>query len=234
MSRYLCWDFDGTLAYRDEKWSGAVRDAILVHQPTFRVTLQEIRPYLSTGFPWHTPEVEHRHLASPEAWWLQLQPVFRRVLTELGVDGKRVPAIVQSVRDEYLRAEAWKVVEGAPDTLAELASNGWHHVIVSNHVPELNDLVVALGLAPYFEHVFGSAEMGVEKPHPAFLAAVLEFLSRPEIAWVIGDSVSADIASARAAGVGSILVGSRHPSADYCVRSLRQIPGVLSKTALVR
>jgi putative hydrolase of the HAD superfamily len=175
--------------------------------------------------------VEHRHLASSEAWWLELQPIFRRALVELGVDGEHVSAAIQSVRDEYLRVGAWKVADDAPDTLAELTSNDWHHVIVSNHVPELNDLVIALGLAPHFEHVFCSAEMGVEKPHPTFLATVFESLGRPEIAWMIGDSVSADIAGARAAGIGSILVGSCHPSADYCVQSLRQIPDVLSKTA---
>ncbi len=232
MNRYLLWDFDGTLAYRDGMWAGALRDAILLHLPGMDLSLDMVRPYLHCGFPWHTPEIEHRYIDSPQAWWDQLNPVFFRALAGLGIDsGKRV-SIIESVRGEFIRRDAWQIIDGVDDALKALRNAGWKHVIVSNHVPELPGLVAALGLSSYFERIFCSAQMGVEKPNPAFLEVVLNSLGCSSAAWMIGDSVRLDIAAARAAHLPSILIGSFDPSADRCVSSMGEVAEIILRDPL--
>lgn len=227
MRRHLLWDFDGTLAHREGMWSGALCDAIGRHCPNSGITPEHVRPYLSTGFPWHTPDVEHCHLSSGPVWWSELIPVFVKALSHLGLSESSHKLIAEAVRDEYLRIDSWRPASDAIEVLKLLRAEGWGHVIISNHVPELQTIVAGLGLGPYFERVYSSAQLGVEKPNPAFLHRVLTSLGNPISAWVIGDSVRADIAAARAAGLPSILVGSSDPSATWCVNTLHEVPFVL-------
>lgn len=227
MPRYLLWDFDGTLGHREGMWNGTLRDAILLHLPHMRISLDSLRPYLRSGFPWHTPEVEHRHITTAQAWWDESNPVFTRALTGLGIGSDKSRSIIESVRSEYLRRDAWQVMHGAEDALKTLSRAGWKHAIVSNHVPELPSLVAELGLASHFERIFCSARMGVEKPNPAFLQYVLDLLGCYGAAWMIGDSVRVDIAAARAAHLPSILIGSCDPLADRCASSMGQVAEII-------
>jgi HAD superfamily hydrolase (TIGR01549 family) len=233
-SRYILWDFGGTLAYREGMWAGALHDAILRHLPQMELSLDAVRPWLMyrPEFFWNSPAVEHRHLTTAEAWWDELNPVFTRALTGLGIDSDKSQSIIESVRSEFLRQDAWHVIEGAEDTLKTLSQSGWKHVIVSNHVPELPGLVAALGLSPYFERIFCSAQMGVEKPNPGFLEFVLSSLGCSCETWMIGDSVRMDIAAARAAHLASILIGSVDPLADRCVSSMGEVTEIILRDPL--
>ncbi len=168
MKDYLLWDFDGTLARRQGMWTGAVLDAALHRVPHKQISADEIRPHLSSGFPWHKPEEEHYHLGSGSAWWKQLEPVFAHALTSAGVEPLIAAEIAQSVRAQYLRPDAWQLLDGAADVLSELAKSGWSHLLISNHVPELEDLVKELGIHPQFDQIFSSANLGVEKPNALF------------------------------------------------------------------
>jgi putative hydrolase of the HAD superfamily len=227
MNKYLLWDFDGTLACRDGMWSGALSDAVLRHMPAMTISPAAIRPHLSTGFPWHTPETGHEDIATDEMWWDGLRPVFERALKAVGVPAAMVPAIASAVRDEYLRPGAWRVAEGTEDVLQMLSEEGWKHAIVSNHVPELHSLAETLRLARHFERILSSAQLGYEKPHPAFFERVLASLEPYGTVWVIGDSVRADIGAARAARLPCILIGSFHASANYCVPAIRDVPSIV-------
>jgi putative hydrolase of the HAD superfamily len=225
---YLLWDFDGTLARRDGMWSGALSDAIRRYCPDRRISAASIRPHLTAGFPWHTPEREHKHTRSSEAWWGTLRPTFERAITALGIEDPTVTTkIAEAVAEEYLDVRAWRVADGANSILNTLHAAGWRHVIVSNHVPELSNLLENLKLSEHFEHVFCSALLGVEKPNPAFLRRVLADLGSPHRSWLIGDSVHADIVAACDAQIPSILVGSKHPSATFSVDTLYDAAEVL-------
>ncbi len=83
--RILMWDFDGTLASRDGMWTGtlvAVANRLL---PERMVTKDDIRPFLQTGFPWHTPEHPHPHQSSDE-WWAVLER--GTIISRRGADGR--------------------------------------------------------------------------------------------------------------------------------------------------
>ena len=61
-------------------------------------------------------------------------------------------------------------------------------------------------LTPYLSGMVVSEEVGQVKPHPAILFRALEMAEcAPEEAILIGDSVTADIGAAKAAGITSIL-----------------------------
>lgn len=73
-SKVLFWDFDGTLGYRrGGKWSSALLEALHEIEPDCDVTLDDLKPLVSSGFPWHHPDVAHTHLHTPELWWSSLR-----------------------------------------------------------------------------------------------------------------------------------------------------------------
>jgi putative hydrolase of the HAD superfamily len=138
------------------------------------------------------------------------------------------------VRSAYLRPDSWQLFDDALPCLQALRSTGWRHVILSNHVPELPDIIESLGLAPFIDKVFNSAQTGFEKPHADAFAMVLSSIDNAtrenaNRIWMIGDSVTADIAGAQAAGLRTVLVRSQHPSADHCCQTLAEIPALLNR-----
>jgi putative hydrolase of the HAD superfamily len=80
------------------------------------------------------------------------------------------------------------------------------NAILSNHVPELPELVGALGIAPYVDAVFTSALTGFEKPHPEAFRYALRAFGDPQHVWMVGDSPTADVQGAEALGLRAILV----------------------------
>src|SRR4029079_13965159 len=107
---------------------------------------------------------------------------------------------------------------------------GWTHAILSNHVPELRQIVGALGLDDVVELVSWSAETGYEKPHAQAYASVLDRL-RPAEAWMVGDNVVADVLGAEAVGLPAVLVRRPDPRATRYAGSLRGVETFLVEEA---
>ena len=88
-------------------------------------------------------------------------------------------------------------------------------------------------ITPYLSGMVISEEVGHAKPHPAMLYQALEMAGcAPQEAIVMGDSVTADIAAANAAGVESILFteGKEPPEghgATYVARNYREALDIL-------
>lgn len=59
----IIWDFDGTLAYRPDRWSGAMMQVLDEHLPGHDIEICQIKPYLEDTFPWHAPDQPHPHLS---------------------------------------------------------------------------------------------------------------------------------------------------------------------------
>jgi putative hydrolase of the HAD superfamily len=92
--------------------------------------------------------------------------------------------------------------------LARLRNRGWSHIVLSNHVPELPQLVEALGLSDFIMAVYCSACTGVEKPHRKAFETVFARYPEAHNGWMIGDSWRADVQGALAVGMRAILVRS--------------------------
>jgi len=202
----VLWDFDGTLAFRGGRWRGSLVEALDEVAPGHGVVAADVRPGLRDGFPWHRPETAHPDLSSPDAWWGALQPLFVKAYLGAGVDARPAALAASRVRAHYTDVSRWTVFPDSLAALEELTAAGWLHVIVSNHVPELDGLLRDLGLDRHFAAVVNSALVGWEKPHPRIFEAALDRAGRPERVWMVGDNPVADIAGAQALGIPGILV----------------------------
>lgn len=216
----VLWDFDGTLAYRTDRWRGALLMALDRVDPDHGVTLDDLRPGLRGVFPWHRPEVAHPQLGAPAAWWGELSEPFSATYRQAGVSEKVARRASTGVREAFLDPSAWAVFDDVRPALSGLTAAGWRHVILSNHVPELAELVTALGLDDLIEMVITSAATGYEKPNAAMFDLAVELSGRPDRVWMVGDNPSADVDGATAVGIPALMV--RSPDAHGHCRTLSE------------
>ena len=226
--KYLIWDFDGTLGYRTGGWSKACVDVLENATADSGVSLTDVRPHLQEGFPWHTPNRPHTDISTAEDWWEQLYPVFAAAFEANDVPPERACTLAKQVRPTYLWKD-WHVFEDTVPTLSRLSSAGWTHLVLSNHVPELESILQELGVIEYIEDVHVSAEIGYEKPHPEAFRRVLSTIEDDATAWMVGDSYRADVTGAAAVGLPAVLVRDTHRDADYCCPNLSTLDEVLDE-----
>ena len=209
--RTLFWDFDGTLARR--LWSETFFDVYRAFDPTTTVDAPMFRSYSLQGFPWHAPETAFPKLATADEWWERLWPVFTGAFRGVGCAPEIAGSLAQQVRAHYLDHTRWTVFDDAADALAEGARRFDRQIIVSNHAPELADLMANLGLDRHIYAVVSSAWVGYEKPHPNIYAAALEQAGNPSPAdvWMVGDNPVADVLGAEACGMRGVLVRRTDP-----------------------
>lgn len=235
--RYLIWDFDGTLAHRVGGWSAALAAVAGRHAPERLISAEQVRPFLQSGFPWHAPECAHFDL-SPDEWWEELCPLFMRAFRGVGLPSDQARTLAGLVRAEYLLPAAWQRFSDTLPALELLSARGWQHILLSNHVPELPELLNGLDLNGRFAAMFNSADTGYEKPNPHAFRNVLNWIVRGrrtgsltdispllEI-WVIGDNLSSDVIGAQEAGLQAVLVRQREPGFTCC-ESLTELVDVI-------
>ncbi|MFL0195348.1 HAD family hydrolase [Clostridium sp. WILCCON 0269] len=137
---------------------------------------------------------------------------FVKILKQLGVEDNAANSISNNIREEYLNSTKWHIYEDTVFCLKSTMEKGYCNVIVSNHVPELEELVKNLGIRDYFIKIYSSAHIGYEKPNIKIYQKVLSDLNDVESTTMIGDSYIADIQGAKGAGIDAILV---RKSNDY-------------------
>lgn len=224
--KYLIWDFDGTLGYRPGQWSGAMVQ-VLQRFAGLEVDREAFRPFMQKGFPWHSPNQTHPPMRVAEDWWDALLPVFEEAFVGCRIPPDQARALAARVRSVYTDVAEWRLYDDTKDTLRELLEEGWHHAILSNHVPELPSLIEGLGLGSLICCIVNSAETGFEKPHPRAFHAVLAALEDPSEVWMIGDSINADVLGAESVGLRAILVRSEDVRALRRAESLREVRSFL-------
>jgi putative hydrolase of the HAD superfamily len=231
--RLAIWDFDGTLAHRrgETGWSILLAEALDAEEPGHEHSADTFRPHLREGFPWHYPEVAHPELCEPEAWWASVRPQLGRAYEAAGYPPDRALELADAARRLYVDPNVgWELFEDTLPTLSQLTQAGWTHAILSNHVPELRQIVSALGLDEHIEFLSCSAETGYEKPHAQAYASVLDTL-RPAEVWMVGDNVVADVLGAEELGVPAVLVRRPDPRAARYADSLDGVPVFLDEQA---
>ncbi|MBI3458074.1 MAG: HAD-IA family hydrolase [Candidatus Rokubacteria bacterium] len=134
---------------------------------------------------------------------------FRYTLEDLGVPWD---AAAERIADDLRRAKPpfglWSVlVPEAPAVLDGLRRRGLRLAVVSNSNGTVAEILREVGLARHVDVVVDSGLVGVEKPDPRIFAHAADALRvRPEEAVHVGDLYSVDVAGARAAGCGAILL----------------------------
>jgi putative hydrolase of the HAD superfamily len=218
----VMWDFDGTLAMRAGLWSACLLEVLDEHAPGHNGTREQLRADLKSGFPWHRATEAHPELSDPEAWWASLDPLLSRALAGAGIDEARHPELARAMRARFIDGtRIWTVFEDSRPALETTAAAGWRNVILSNHVPELPRLVATLGLDDLVEHVFSSATIGFDKPHPEAFRHALRESGSPERAWMVGDNPVADVEGAQALGIPALLIRTEGGEPDALAAAAR-------------
>jgi putative hydrolase of the HAD superfamily len=157
------------------------------------------------------------------AFW---QSFLNRVRTFL--DGRELSkAAFERMAGHFRSPSAWAVYDDVVPALEELAQRGTKLAVVSNWDSYLPKLLDALDLTRFFPVVVVSALEGTSKPDPEiFRRACRRLEVVPEEALHVGDSVSEDLAGARAAGLAALLLdrADAHPEIADRIRSLAEIP----------
>lgn len=222
-AKILLWDFDGTLGYRPGRWSGALAAVIDEHPATTPLTAESFRPLLRSGFPWHRPEMAHLQLTTAELWWAEMEQVLANAYVQVGFTPEQATHYARLAHTKYLEPAGWSLYDDVRPVLNQLADLGWSHVILSNHVPELAQIVEAIGLGSHVSQVFTSACIGYEKPHPEAFRVALSAMGNYQQVWMIGDSYEADVVGAEAVGIPAILVRNSASAAKRCCQSLYEL-----------
>ena len=161
-------------------------------------------------------------LTTDELYRIRWTLIFR----ELGID---VDGPAFETRFYHYLTTAAEKVDGADELMAHL--RGKYTLCIASNAPYRQQVqrMEKAGYLPYLAHLFVSEKLGAAKPSGLFFEACLAALAplRPDEVLMIGDSLTADIAGARACGIKTCWY--RHGSdedgsmADYCVADLREI-----------
>jgi putative hydrolase of the HAD superfamily len=130
---------------------------------------------------------------------------------------------VEDLRGALLASLRFRPYPEVPGALRALRDAGARLVVASNWDVSLHEVLDRTGLAPLVDGAVSSAEVGAAKPDPALFAAALEVAGADASdALHVGDSLEADVAGARAAGIEPVLV-VRSGVAPDGVRSVRSL-----------
>ena len=203
MIRTLLCDLDDTLFDH----SGSTRDALAV--------VRETTPAFQS---WSLDQFDRQHRLVLEAlhlevlagrWTVEEARVerFRQLLRTAGVEESR-SEVLERVSWAYRHAyeAAWRMIPGALALAAAAKADGWQLAIVTNNVVREQRLKVERGgLTPFVDVLVTSEEFGASKPDPRILHHAIDRVGgSADRAVVFGDSLSTDIAGARAAGVRAV------------------------------
>lgn len=199
--RAVLFDLDDTLFDHRRATAEALRRVREAHDCFRTASIQELERH-------HAELLEELHgevLAARRTLEDARRERFRRLFARYGVESNDRLAAAAAVqyRSDYL--EARQAVQGAEALLKAVRRQAAIGVVSNNLRREQEEKLEHCGLSPYVDVLVVSEEAGVTKPDPAIFALALEALGcRPEETVMLGDSWSADIAGARAAGIRAV------------------------------
>ena len=223
----IFWDFDGTLV-EGPGWGKTLLRVLDEKCPGHSITAGQIRAFLHEGFPWHNPERYHPELCNPTEWWSFVEAILTRAYQGVGYGGSESKEMAQSAHQLMLDPAGYRTFEDTIAVLQRLNDLGWRHIILSNNFPELLHLLDKLPIKRFIHECISSGITGYEKPNLAAFALALDRAGHPEQVWMIGNSISADVRGAEAAGIPAILTrqSSDEPT-KYYARDLLEAVSII-------
>jgi len=136
--------------------------------------------------------------------------------------------------DALLGSLVFRAFPDVRPALAAIRAAGVRAVVVSNWDASLEQVLVELGLRAELDGVVSSGAYGAAKPAPAIFAEALRRAGvGPEQALHVGDSLSEDVAGARAAGIEPVLLvrdGERRiPDEVRTIASLSELVDLVAR-----
>ncbi len=160
--------------------------------------------------------------------------VYATALAEHGHEpGARVDALAEAFRQEHLAHRT--PLPGALDALRALRPH-LRIGMLTNGVPDLQrSKVAAAGLAPWFDAIVVSGEVGAGKPEErVFRHALSALKATPDETVMVGDNLERDILGAHRVGMRSIWIdrtpgpADLEPLATWRVGAIADVPPLLT------
>jgi HAD superfamily hydrolase (TIGR01549 family) len=152
---------------------------------------------------------------------------FRRIFLAAGVTA--APPLLEATAVAYRRAylESRRPVDGACALLTALKPHVRIGIVSNNLLDEQQDKIRLCEFTPFVDALVVSEEAGTSKPDPAIFHLALERVGcSADEAVMIGDSWTADVEGARAAGISAIWfnpAGHRCPDPSANAGELRAL-----------
>ena len=130
------------------------------------------------------------------------------LMGKIGAPESEHARLIQLVADGFRNIRTWSVVmPETPSYLASLREQDYFLGVISNSVGTIDDQLLHVGLRDYFQAVFDSAIVGVEKPHPEiFQMALASAKVTGKEAVFVGDTNATDVGGAQLAGLHGVLI----------------------------
>ena len=209
MNKIIFWDFQGTLAHNDWMFSKALYKVLIKNGTSTDISVEDFKKKPMKGFPWQDHEKEYIHLTDSSVWWKNAEQIFIECYQSLGLMEEIALKFAQQVREELIKIDDFILYEDTIETLNYFKERGFMNVILSNHIPELPQIVEGLGLSPYLLDCISSANVGYEKPNPKIYQYALEKYKYSKELWMVGDSIFADVRGAENVGIKGVLVRNK-------------------------
>lgn len=123
----------------------------------------------------------------------------------------RVDADVSSVFEQLVQTGSlrgnWQLMDGAKESLLQLKEEGFQLGLISNWDASARTVLAETGLAPLFDCVVISSEVGTEKPNPQiFLHALSQLGLSSQQTLYVGDNYYDDVIGARRVGMDAVVI----------------------------
>ncbi|WP_129715331.1 YjjG family noncanonical pyrimidine nucleotidase [Pedobacter sp. SYP-B3415] len=129
---------------------------------------------------------------------------FSSTFLQLGMQPERIP---DSFEHDYVRISPTKtnLFESALDVLSYLKERYQLHIISNGFKETTLTKMQVCALSPYFQNIFISEDVGVNKPHEGIFAHALKVAGAGKSESImIGDSIEADVRGAQNFGMKAI------------------------------
>jgi putative hydrolase of the HAD superfamily len=152
----------------------------------------------------------------------------------IGAPGSEHPRLIDLVANGFRNIRTWSVVmPETPGYLESLQRQGYFLGVISNSIGTIEDQLQHEGLRGYFQAIFDSAIVGVEKPHPEIFQLALRAANvAANEAVFVGDTNATDVGGAQLAGLHGVLIDriDAYPQAEGPrITSLPELDEVLKK-----
>jgi putative hydrolase of the HAD superfamily len=162
-------------------------------------------------------------------------PEFGRFLADVvelaGAPRDNAAAILEEAARRSGARSLWTfALPGVAQALEQLAAAGFAMSVVSNSDGTVEQQMIDLGFARWFDRVFDSATLGVAKPDPAILRLVLaELALAPGDCLFVGDVVMVDVACASACGMRAVHLDPLHLYEGWPGLHLADLPALAAR-----
>lgn len=159
---------------------------------------------------------------------------FVQLLKEIGSEAD--PVSLRNIYEHRL-SEGHFFVEGA-EALLQALKGKYRLFLVSNGTASVqHGRLASSGIEPYFERIFISQELGVNKPAREFFERCFSLIPDFDRARciIVGDSLTSDIRGGLNAQIITCWFNLRNRAPrdgivpDYCIRSLSELPALLDE-----